>query len=66
MTQINLYKCLQVILDTRRKRSQRKAFIFVDLKKAYDSVKRDLLFKILMEERNLILILSRLFLNTRF
>ena len=72
MTQVNLTKCLQTILDTRRKRSTRKAYIFVDLKKAYDSVRRDLLFKIMMgrcqndEERNLVLILSRLFLNTRF
>ena len=72
MTQVNLTKCLQTILDTRKKRSARKAYIFVDLKKAYDSVRRDLLFKIMMErcqndeERNLVLILSRLFLNTRF
>jgi predicted RNA-binding protein YlxR (DUF448 family) len=61
---------LTSISDTRRKRNQRKAYIFVDLKKAYDSVKRDVLFRALWrrcqsdQERSVVKILYRLFYRT--
>jgi predicted RNA-binding protein YlxR (DUF448 family) len=60
---MNLTKVIKSIADTRRKRSERQAYLFVDLKKAYDSVKRDLLFKIMWDrcssdpERQLVKIL---------
>ena len=45
MTAFNLTKLLTVIKDTRRKSKQRKIYMFVDLRKAYDSVERNLLFQ---------------------
>jgi hypothetical protein len=33
-----------------KKRSERKIFVFYDLRKAYDSVHRDILFKILIKK----------------
>jgi hypothetical protein len=40
-------KLLNSINATRRKRSERPIYIFVDLKKAYDSVDRETLMRIL-------------------
>ena len=47
LTAFNLTKLLECIGSTRRKSKSRKAYIFVDLKKAYDSVSRVKLFEML-------------------
>ncbi len=38
MTYINLTKVLESINDARKKRNKRRVYIFVDIKKAYDTV----------------------------
>jgi hypothetical protein len=66
-TSLNLTKLLTHINDTRRKRTQRSGYLFVDLKKAYDSVDRNKLFQILLnratnnEERKIIYLIWDLF-----
>ena len=40
MTHFNLARVFESIVETRMKRKLRKAYVFVDLKKAYDSVDR--------------------------
>ena len=47
MTHNNLVKVFKSISITRRRRTQRKVYLFVDLKKAYDSVIRKKLWEVL-------------------
>jgi hypothetical protein len=48
-THYNLTRLLESINYTRRKRSKREAYLFVDLRKAYDSVNKNILFNILWD-----------------
>ncbi len=67
MTHVNLTRVFRSIKETRRNCNKRMVYIFVDFKKAYDTVKRDKLFNIIWqkcttdEERCLVKMLVDLF-----
>lgn len=51
-THTNITKLLNSILKDNRRKKDKEAFVLVDLKKAYDSVRRDLLFDTLQQRAN--------------
>ena len=69
MTHENLAIVFDSILSSRRKRSTRVAYLFVDLKKAFDSVNRQKLYEILLKrcknnnDRQIVVLLMDLFMN---
>jgi len=44
MTQLNVIKTISSITDTRRPIKDRKLYLFVDFKKAFDSISRAVCF----------------------
>ncbi len=67
MTHFNLTKVMTSILNTRRKRNDRVGYMFIDFRKAYDTVRRDQLFGMLLkrcstdEERSILSLILDLF-----
>ncbi len=49
MTHFNIAKVMTSILGTRRKRNSRTGYMLVDFRKAYDTVRRDQLFEMLLK-----------------
>ena len=51
-TALNTATILNIMLKGRRKRTERKIFIKIDLTKAYDNVNRKALIKMLVNDNN--------------